>query len=463
LAGIAKTQFPFLMQVSESSSESLIGSTYQRRSSVSLDRVQWRGLEEDTTKGSPYFEVKDIDGKETVTAYRLVRWLTSDIAHERERMSKESEVQNAQANQYGTSIGKKNVPTGSLLITTTPPGATILLNGEFIGKSNANFKTVGAGEYQLALQADGYEPVEKSFVVGAGVENAQHFSLSKTVGHLEVETDPPGAIVFIDNYPLPTRAPVGIDRVHGDYTIRVEAPGFHPTSKTVTISYSPIKETLVLNPKPGRLSVITSPDGAEVYANEQPIGKSNLLDRVMPGGNYEITVKREGFLDQTKSTEINEIRGQTIIFKLESNGTKYNPSISVDPKAVPPIETPKKYDRKSWRNHGIASVAYGLLGVGSFAASRVAKRKASDSYRNYRRAETVEETGRYRKETSTHDEETRNLGWLAAGLIGMSTYHGVFFFSGPDVVFQTEGSLGVHSDSDKQNPLIQLSYSRSLP
>lgn len=82
------------------------------------------------------------------------------------------------------------VVNGSIVISTEPAGASILLDGAFQGTSDADgdfvISDVGAGEHQLTILADGYNDAERSVDVPANGSVNVSFTLSLI---LEGETD----------------------------------------------------------------------------------------------------------------------------------------------------------------------------------------------------------------------------------------------------------------------------------
>jgi len=381
LSSIAKTQFPFLLKVNESSSESLKGAEYNRTTKTSIDRVQWLGLEEDIAKGSPYFEVREIDGKEKIAVYRLLRWGILDMKKEEGRLLSEAEKQST-AVEYSSIIGFKNVPTGSLRIATTPPGATILLNGEFVGQSNAVFKKIGSGLYQAAFQLNGYILKEEQITVTPGRDQNLSIKLERNMGTLSIATNPTGALIFVDNVPIEQRAPVSLQKYHGDYSIRVESPGYYSEAKMISVSFGGEEASFTLKAKPGKLSVVTNPSQAKILMDGQLLGLSNILNQTVRGGEHRIQVEKEGFETVDKMVNVNETRGQTVAFNLKVALEK---------------------SEKSKANRRISYIS-GAVGLGLVLGALSYKDQSEKSYQLYESASNAQDATRYRKETETSDQ-----------------------------------------------------------
>lgn len=101
-----------------------------------------------------------------------------------------------------------------LVITTTPPGVTVAIDGEVIGKTPAKasgrvfaFDTA-AGQWiplKVRLSKNGYDPVERPINWDSG-RSEYHFTLPPRSKSVRIATDPPGGQVVIDGRELPRDA-----------------------------------------------------------------------------------------------------------------------------------------------------------------------------------------------------------------------------------------------------------------
>jgi hypothetical protein len=70
--------------------------------------------------------------------------------------------------------------TGSLYVASTPSGATILINGTDFGKTNGIVTNVPAGEQNLTLVKEGYQPKTVMVTVpDGGVKGLAPITLTK--------------------------------------------------------------------------------------------------------------------------------------------------------------------------------------------------------------------------------------------------------------------------------------------
>lgn len=109
---------------------------------------------------------------------------------------------------------------------------------------------------------------------------------------LKIVTNPGNAQIFIDGKPVK-----GTDFTlpAGNHTIVVKAQGFQDFSTTVNLAQN-MTITANLQPLGYRLSVQSNVQGADVFINNKPVGKTNFTG-TFPPGNYQVRVVMPGFSD----------------------------------------------------------------------------------------------------------------------------------------------------------------------
>ncbi len=452
LSSAARTQFPFLLKISESATESLKASKYRRESTLAVERVRWDGIED----VSKFFEFKDPERKDQVTVYRLLRWKISVIEAEKARlMTERSKVNPEASTSYLNVLGKKGPPAGSLLVTSEPPGAIVLLDGEFVGTTNALFTRIGSGSYQLAIQLEGYETKEQQLVITAGAKELVDVKLHRNQGTVEITSSPSGAVVYVNNIPLPKRTPVFLEREHGDYDIRVEAAGHHPSSKVLSVGYQRTSESFILKAKPGKLSVVTNPSGAVVELDGEDIGKSNIINRLVPGGTHEVHVSKSGFVSQSKVIEVNEARGQTAIFNLIAESVEISREREETAKAKSNEELMRKAFRKGQITRSIVFTSGATI---SAIIAGVYQMEADASYAKYKKAETAEEAKKLHSDTEGYDSGAIIFSTISIGLLYGAAYN-YFDWGKP---FRPRSDSNISVDFNHQSSGISLTMTRLL-
>ena len=91
---------------------------------------------------------------------------------------------------------------GSLFISSEPPGARIILNGEDTGLLTPNLlETLRAGDHRLVLELEGHEPASLSFSLAAEETRKENLVLAEAFGTVLFDVRPT-ARILLDGEPL---------------------------------------------------------------------------------------------------------------------------------------------------------------------------------------------------------------------------------------------------------------------
>ncbi len=158
-------------------------------------------------------------------------------------------------------------PVGWLLVRTSPPGATVTVEGVDRGQTPLSLRDVPYGVHRVEIEAPGYEPQTREVTVSAEAtvaairvelapgsgqpaavapppEQAERSPLpvpaaagadDGTVGSVLVESRPPGARVVIDGEPAGTTPIVVTDLPPGQREVRIERDGYTPWVTVVEV------------------------------------------------------------------------------------------------------------------------------------------------------------------------------------------------------------------------------------
>ena len=303
LLNVIEREFPSLISISTRSSENLDGSSYSRDTAYMSENVQFSGLSED--KDSPFVDL-DTNSQKFV-AFRLLCWPETSLATEKKRqaelnVSKTKEVTNKIDGLLPPTA--KPGPTGVLEITTVPSGATLLLAAIPVGNSNARFERVIAGTYEIIAQKEGYEIETKKVAVKAGQKTSVSMALRRVKSQITISSEPPDAIVYVNNKPQAKKTPLTIEQVVGEEVdVRIEKDDFYNERRVLLVTNRPRDEVFKLRAQDAVLSVLSTPSGADVYLDGRKVGKTPLIGHKVEGGKHEVLLKLEEFDDATEEFE----------------------------------------------------------------------------------------------------------------------------------------------------------------
>jgi hypothetical protein len=134
--------------------------------------------------------------------------------------------------------GEKAATTGRFEILSTPTGAHVFVNNVPLSDPTPVFyESAAAGEsYEIKLTLPGYKPeTRKATMPASGGRHQVLVSLERIRVSLRVETEPPGASVYLNGNPRGS-APVTLEDLDPDdaTTVEVRKKGFTPVFRELT-------------------------------------------------------------------------------------------------------------------------------------------------------------------------------------------------------------------------------------
>lgn len=150
---------------------------------------------------------------------------------------------------------------GQLTVTSEPPGATVSLDGRYVGVTPFVVSTRFIERSgRLEIRAPGRSPVTRRFVLQPGAKDSLHVSLppaaveggavvksepSTAGGSVRVESQPPGATVWLDGDERGRTPLVLNDVAPGRHELRLVAPRYEPATRSVDIESRKLSEVAV--------------------------------------------------------------------------------------------------------------------------------------------------------------------------------------------------------------------------
>ncbi len=140
----------------------------------------------------------------------------------------------------------------SVLVTSEPPDARILFEGQFQSKTPATI-TLDKSSGVLEIQKTNYVTEKVPLTLNPGTNPEKHFKLKIVSLRLSIQTDPTDAKVTLGNIEL-GNSPIDNKIVQaGRYNLKIEKPGYKPFSESLSISkdtslkipLSPIEKVMV--------------------------------------------------------------------------------------------------------------------------------------------------------------------------------------------------------------------------
>ena len=228
--------------------------------------------------------------------------------------------------------------SGTLAVTTTPPGANVFVDNVFKGVTPLTLTDTASGFHNLRIALSGYddyvtgttiEPA-KTVLVQAVLRNSTTAAGTTTVlptvttttaapnqnGSVAVTSVPNGASVTLDGRYAGT-TPVIIPEVEpGNHNISLTYPGYAPFNQSLSVGSSQttaVNANLAVSTEPapstGSLIVVTDPAGAQVSVDGEARGVSPATIPGLSEGKHAVLIRLEDYYDLPAT--VNVTAGQT--------------------------------------------------------------------------------------------------------------------------------------------------------
>lgn len=233
--------------------------------------------------------------------------------------------------------------SAKLIIASTPPGASVTLNGLSKGTTPCTVDRIPSGNSRLVVTLPDYGPFQQDLRLEAGSEQRLDIELKPLPGALSILTTPQGAKVYLDDA-LRGQAPLVLDTVApGTHTLRVELEHYETQTRTIELAKSQTRaEAFELVRNSGIVEIVTDPAGVTVELDGQSRGVTATGGERQPSapfridpvatGEHKVLLSRKGFFTVEKDIKVE--RGQTLQIR-EQLKRKFVPDTIVRVKSGP--------------------------------------------------------------------------------------------------------------------------------
>ncbi len=219
-----------------------------------------------------------------------------------------------------SSKGKRLELDGIVFITSEPPGAEVLINGQKQG--NTPFQTtIAIGTYQLEVRKNLYYTEISTFTLVEGKTVTLKPVLKPKFGYISVTSSQPNSTILIDGKPLGAGPVIKRETESAEHTVRVTADLYHDYTETFTLIDGMEKNIKAeLKPAFGYLELNTTPEqDAAVYIDGQRVGVTPYKSDRMRSGQYTLKITKPLYADLEESIIIQDNKTESRILALNKN------------------------------------------------------------------------------------------------------------------------------------------------
>jgi hypothetical protein len=232
-------------------------------------------------------------------------------------------------------------------------GADIYIDGNYRGNGD-QVTPLSPGTHTLLLQKAGYYDHTEPITITAGQTTTRSpgmtpYTQSSGYGDLQIQSDPAGAAVFVNNnYEGTTSSSSALyvtQLTPGSYPVRLTLPDYQPYTETAVVRLGIVNDIhanmVPLTPGPapdttGQINVGSSPTGVNTYLDNAYRGITPLTLMNVPQGSHTIILKVSGYQDWTST--VNVVAGSyTQVSGTLSAGQQPNPPVPAPQPTKSPV------------------------------------------------------------------------------------------------------------------------------
>jgi eukaryotic-like serine/threonine-protein kinase len=214
------------------------------------------------------------------------------------------------------------VATGEVSISSTPAGAQIQIDGHSDPSwvTPYDMSALLPGQHNVVISKPGFSTDSRSFEVAAGSKSFLSVQLSALTGTLSVNSDPPGAEIWMDGKDTgkTTPAQFTLDKA-GTHSFAFKKGGYLDESSSANLQIGTTShvsanlralgntDDIKMGGKfkkvfgggdvssMGSVAIRTNPKGAQVAVNGRVLDKTSPMEFYLDPGNYELDITLSGY------------------------------------------------------------------------------------------------------------------------------------------------------------------------
>ena len=199
----------------------------------------------------------------------------------------------------------------SLVVTSTPPGATVELDGTTKGVTPLTLQGLKPRNYALVISLKSYAAVSRTVDLSNATQSKQDFALIKAFGKLNIMSDPSGAQVVLDGKVYGV-TPLKINSFPvGNHTVALKVDGSPDITDVISVKAGIVltkqyKFDLAL----GELAISSDPAGASITIDGQATSQiTPFTFNSLKEGSHVVSLELSGYLQWSDNVSVSN--GQT--------------------------------------------------------------------------------------------------------------------------------------------------------
>jgi hypothetical protein len=208
---------------------------------------------------------------------------------------------------------------GLLDLTSTPSGATVLVDGLAMGKTPLQSAEIPAGSRSIGFENERYLPYEATIEIeGFGAKQELHVELEPAWAMVTLHTEPEDAALSVDGEELGT-TPLELELIAGSRELLFSKKNFSPLEVELEVVAGEDMTPAVyqLEPAPAKVAIASVPTGATVTIDGGYKGLAPLTIELSPGDKHVLRLTLPGYQSANRKVLLEPEEERDLNIKLE--------------------------------------------------------------------------------------------------------------------------------------------------
>lgn len=209
---------------------------------------------------------------------------------------------------------------GLVLVKTEPAGADVKCGGVSLGTTPLLITTLASDRpHALELSLNGYQTKRIDVQTEGRHPLVRTETLALDSGTVDCTTEPAGATVLVNGVERGV-TPIKLSNIpKGVATVVFKLAGYKDETRELRLTPGDSQTLAVqLRGQPAKLVVVSSPEGAKVFVDDDYQGKTPATISTLAGGAHKVRIELAGHAPVTRDVTLENGAAKTEEFKLES-------------------------------------------------------------------------------------------------------------------------------------------------
>ena len=191
------------------------------------------------------------------------------------------------------------------------------------------------GSKRLNVKLEGYLPLEVNFqdydiktlepktvymlTISGVMNNKGQEPVRIKTGWIILDSDPPGASVYINDEFVGNTPLSNYKQAYGTYQYRLESPNYYPATGVIELSAGKFEQKVVLKPAFGSISVKSSIAGAKILLDGKNTGKQSPATLTeIPSGSHTVSLQMDKYAPRQQEVTVEDGHAASVSLTLDA-------------------------------------------------------------------------------------------------------------------------------------------------